>query len=628
MYDQTKVETYNPTDAERKFTVDIWSEFQQCYVLKNKSLDILGGRTLQAFWNQSNEDYAVITQPSDPNDPVQQYSSSISRDKADVFIANLTNQLMIPSCTAQNAAQEVDRVMSKVSKSTLFWMHQNDGFPSESGNLKNTRYIHKGVVEGTMHVQDNVNEDGLDSEMVPNEEIYIPNYWQPDIQKQSIVFRAKLNTTYDEAEQIFGDRPNWKYVQPNCYEYFSIERPEFKQFWDGILQEDALQILYIWKRMTRKELEEQKAKGRIPKKAKQFRWFNVLIGGVPMFPVDTVSQYRDGFCPINKGVFCRFAKSEFYWGNSLPNKIHEDKKWKDAWKTLMRYKAKLNLLKPMISKNGQFIDEEIILPAKITPMPEGTELEVIDGVSDPISDADVKMMQLADNEIDRGTQAPQTQIDPDQTARASVITESNAQLLLDSFAREVAFFMCARSYPLVLRAFQFFPRRKIKKIAIPEQSLDGGRIGTLEVIFEKLPKMTEEEELERSFEIRKEERKSIKDKNPKERVYVDVNYLDEINLYIQPDVAKSAFNKSELMKGQFNKNAEIYFNNPDLFNRRKVARKFVQVNEDDEDILNEEGDMPMMPQQQQQMAMQGAMEGAGSQLDRGQVQQMGNLPRL
>lgn len=628
MYKKEDIAQYLPDEQTNKFILENWDLFKKCYDVKNGPLDILGGRNLQTFWNESNADYAVITEPSDPNDPVQQYSSSISRDKADVFIANLTNQLMVPSCIAQNSAQEIDRIVSKVAKGMLFFMHMNDGYPSESGNLKNTRLVHKMVVEGTVHVQDNVNKDGLDSEMVPNEELFIPNFWQPDIQKQSVVFRAKLNVTYEDLEAIFGDRPNWKYVDKCFSEAFYTLRPEFKNQWQGILNYESMQALYVWKKMTKKELKEQKAKGRVSPKARQHRWFNVLINNIPMFDLDTISQYRDGFCPINKGVFARFAKSEFYWGNSLPNKIHEDKKWKDAWKTLLRYKAKLNLGKPMISKNGQFIDEEIILPFKITPVPDGTELEVIEGVADPISTADVQMMKLGDEEIDRGSRAPQTEIDPDQTARASVITESNAQLLLDTFAREVAFLQCARSYALVMRGFQFFPRRDIKKICIPEQSLPDGRVGVLEVIFDSQPdtEMTEEELLDKSLEIRKEERASVDSKNPKEKVYVGIQYLDEIDMYIQPDVAKSVFNKSEVMKAQFNRNAATYLGNPDIFNRRKVARRLVQVNEDDEDLLNEEGQMPVTPQQQ--MAMAGA---GGQQADRGEMsplKPLGKLPNI
>ena len=105
MYDKAKVQIFMPDDAVRDFTLATWDLFKKCYDVKNGPLDILAGRNLQTFWNKGNADYAVITEPSDPNDPVQQYSSSISRDKADVFIANLTNQLMVPSCIAQNSSQ-------------------------------------------------------------------------------------------------------------------------------------------------------------------------------------------------------------------------------------------------------------------------------------------------------------------------------------------------------------------------------------------------------------------------------------------------------------------------------------------------------------------------------------------
>lgn len=604
MYREEEKEQFMPTEKEREIVENSWIEFQELYQLKNEPLDILSGRTLQTFWDQSNQDYVVITEPHEENDPVVPYSSSISRDKADEFIGQLVAQLIYPSVTAQNTEQEEDRIMGKVSRALVEFLHDNDGFPSESGHQKMTRYVHKAVVEGTCHVMDTLSTEGLESELVPNEEVFIPNFWQTDIQKQGVVYRAKLNVTYDEVESVFGDFDNWKYVKPMRYDSFFVEHPEFKQFWEGILDEEYMQVLYKWQPLSKKELKEFKKKGKVKSWAKQARFFQVIINNVPMYPKDNILAYNDGYCPINKLIFAKHSKPEFYWGNSLPNKIREDKAWIDAWKTLIRYKAKLNLLKPMISRNGNFIDEEIIMPAKITPLPDDVELKVIDGVAEPLNQSDITVMQMAEGEIERGAKAPQTNIDPNATARAAVIQESNAKILLNSIALELIFFLSARTYPIIMRAFQFLPRNQIKKIAIPEQTLADGRVGTLEVIFENIPEMSVEEFLQKSIDIRSEEKAATKAGQPKNKVYVNPKYARELNYYVKFEAGISAFGKDELKVQKFNVNYDRYMARPDLYNPKKVARQFVQLNKDNEDLLTDEQIPTQPPLEQGQLKPQ------------------------
>ena len=94
-------ETFPYTPDERDFVSKWWNEFMLLWQVKNAPQDILGGRTLQKFWDDSVLDYAVLTgEAQDPNDPVQQYVSPVSRDKADVFIGNMTSQLLYPSVKA------------------------------------------------------------------------------------------------------------------------------------------------------------------------------------------------------------------------------------------------------------------------------------------------------------------------------------------------------------------------------------------------------------------------------------------------------------------------------------------------------------------------------------------------
>lgn len=590
--EKMQYQAYDYTPEERQFVSDWWQEFLLLHQAKTQPVDILGGRTLQAFWDDSVRDYAVITESiEDPNDPVQQYVSSVSRDKADVFIGNLVGQLQYPSVKAFNAEKESDKLLGRVGKTLLYWAHMNDGYPAENGTQKSARGIHKMVVEGTVHILDEVDKEcGLTSSLVPNEEIFIPNFWEHNIQNQSHLVRAQLNVTWENAERAFGHLPNWKYVRPQFSDWAFIQRPEFKQIFQGIVWHRRVQVMHVWKDMTNEQLAKEKSAGRIPSWAKRGKYYNVLINDIPMYPVDNISPYKDGMYPINKGIFCFMAKPEYYWGNSLPNKIRQDKKWLDAWKTLLRFKGKLNALPPMVSLNGNYVDEEILLPAKITPINDELDLKRIDGVADPVNQSEVMLLNMAEQEIDRGSVIPmmsgQTQ-SKRMTKGEVLVADANAKKLLDSFSLQVGWLMQARSFPILLRLFQFLPRGDYKKLCVPDQTLWDGTRGNVEILFKKIPAMFEEERELKSQEMLQGEIKSRQEKNPSEKVIIDPEYARNANYYLVSDTADATEDKGAMKKMEFAQNLQLYLSRPDLWNAKEVARRFVRLNDDPDELLAE-----------------------------------------
>jgi len=606
---EKSVKSYDWSQKEREFVTDIWSKFSSMHTLRNEPIDLLGERTLQEFWDDSVRDYAVLSKElQDENDPVVEYQSTVSRDKADVFIASLNSQLLFPDVVAQNMDQEIDHVVSRVSSGVLEWAHKNDGWPSESGQQKNARYIHKGVVEGTTLVLDVVTKDGLESELIPNEEIYIKNYWQPDIQKHSLIIRAKQNITYDEAELLFGDNKNWEYVNKGAWaQGWYTEVPELKDGFEGLEFDESCQILYVWKRANNKELEMLKEKGKIKKSAKRACFYNVIVNDILMFQVDNLLPYKHGFFPISKFKFQEFAKPEFFYGNSAPNKVREDKKWLDSWKTLLRYKGKLGVLKPQLIYGGT-IDEEIILPSKITAMEQGVEIKPIEGVSDGISNADISLMQMAEGEIDRGSVSPQTAGQMGarkETARATVIMASNAEKLLDTISQQLAYFQASRSFPILLSLFQFLRKREIAKIAIPDQTLKDGLRGNLELVFQSTKNLTEIQQLQDSMEIKAKEFTSRNEGKPKDIVKVDGSYLDELQYYVTADASNILQTKSVQKQQVFNEQYVNMAQDPN-FDPMEVRREFIRVNQLSPRLLAKPqsqtqpstGSMPTVPQEE------------------------------
>ncbi len=595
-------EAYIPTHDEAKFITQAYRDYLYCRNIKNTEQEILGGVTLLDFWNQCSRDYDVIVDTQDENDPVTPYSSPISRDKSNAFISNLTLQLLYPSVIAQNPQQEIDRTISKISRSLLEWAHNNDGRPSMSGQQKSVMYTHEQVIKGTVHVMDNFIDGRLESQFVPNEEIFIPNFFQPDIQKQPYLFRAQTNIVYEEAERLFGHLPRFKYVIPGLIGQWVVDAgSDFAEEFQSLIILDRVHIIHMWRDIPKRFFKFYN----VPKNRKTAKLYNVMINGVLMFKQNNLMPYEDGLYPISKGIFEHFSDTRYYWGNSMPGKAKHDKKWLDGWKTLIRHKAKLAAIPPYLTLNGKFLDADIFIPGGTEQAPSGftdKDIMTFPDLIKGVTGSDVAIYEKALEEINLGNLSPQAagaKPEKEQTATLTNIMEENAQKILGSFGQQVAFLVEARTYPILRKIFQFVPRQRMAKIVVADQNLGDGKVGSMEVTFKKLPEVTQEELLSNSFDIRRQELEAERAKQPKKIVYVDPSYLRELDLYIvavadpMPKKTTSYRIADAMRKFQF------YKGFPDEFNAVPAAREAVRALGDDEnEIINSQPVVNPAPGQQ------------------------------
>lgn len=595
-----QIPTYIPNEEQRDFILKTYNDFLDDKEIKDQSWDVLNGRSLKTFWADSDYDYNVLVDDDETN-PVAQYSSSISRDKANTFISSLSLQLLYPGITAQNDQQEIDNIMSRVSRSVLEWQFENDGRPSESGLLKNLRYTHKQVVSGTVHIQDDFTQDGkLISSLVPNEEIYIPNFFQPDIQQQSHLIRLSENKDYKEVEAEFGEFDNWKYVSPGMDGWIQ-DNDEFNQKYKGIVEDNKVTVVRIWRPVPKKEIEKLKTNGRLPKKCSKAKYYNVVINGIVMFDLDNLMPYHDGNYPINKGIFESFSPCTFYWGNSMPNKARQDKKWLDGWKTLIRYKAKLAALPPQLNFSGSHIDEDIVIPAKTTDMPKGMlpeQMVTIPGISNGITNGDIAIMKDATEDIERATASPQTsgqQGSKQQTARETMIIEANAQKAMMGFAQQIAFLQEARVYPIIKRSYQLIPRSDLEKIAIPNQVFGDGKSGIMEVIFGDMQgkEDTKENKLKDSYKVYDKELRMEEEDGIARQIYVlDSEYVYNLDFYCKALAESLPRMTSAMRESKAALKYETYAQNP-YIDQIANTRNLIRANGDNEDELIKKDNMPV-----------------------------------
>ena len=605
MTKEKQVLAYIPNADKREFILEVYNDFLDDKKIKDQPYGILNDRTLKDFWSDSNYDYNVLVEDDETN-PVTQYSSSISRDKANTFISSLSLQLLYPGVVAQNTEQEIDNIMSKVSRSVLEWQFENDGKPAESGLVKNSRNTHKQVVEGTVHIQDDFTKDGrLISSGVPNEEIYVPNFHQPNIQLQAHLMRLSENKPYKEVEAEFGEYPEFKYVSKGMNGWIQ-DNDTYKDKYKGIVQDDKVTVVRIWKPVSKKDLKRLKADGRLAEEIQKAKFYNVIINGVVIFDIDNLMPYHDGNYSINKGIFESFGPSEFYWGNSMPNKARQDKKWLDGWKTLIRYKAKLGAFSPLLNYSGQHIDEDVVVPAKITDLPRGIapeQITEIPGISNGITNGDIAILKDATDDIDRATASPQTsginRPGGQQTARETMIIEANAQKIMMGFAQQIAFLQEARVYSILKRSYQLIPRSSLEKIAIPNQVFGDGKSGIMEVIFKDMKgrKDTDEAKLNDSFKVYEKEIRMEDDDGIARNIFVlDPEYVYNLEFYVKALADSLPRMTSALKESKATLKYETY--KQDLYidpiaNIRNLIRAF---GDNEDELIRKGGPLPQPDQ--------------------------------
>ena len=604
------------------YVAGCYNEFLKLYTTWNMRLPILGGRTPLEFWNDSTRDYAVLAAEfDDSNDPVEQYQSTISRDQTNTIYANHMAKMYRPSCLAQNAEQSIDRTMAKVGDAALEWAFKQDGWPSENGQLKTARVIHKACVQGTAYTLDVVTADGLDSQLMPNEEIFYPNLWQPNLQLQGEVFRVRLNMDVAEAEEEFGHLERWDQVntQGGWSAAFIVQYPELKGIFDGIVQEDKVSAMYIYRRCTVKQLKALKAAGKVSKHAKRAWYYNVVLNDVAMFDEDNLCPYKSGILPISKLIFEPMAETEFALGNSVPNKCREDKRWKDAWKTNIRWRGKLGGMPPTLVIGGHLNGEEVMIPSAFTSVPQGVEVQAVPGWQ-PVGEVDLELMKMTDEEIQRSTIEPTPA--GDATARTAMIQQANSQVALEPFSLQLSSWVAGRSFGVLMALFQFMPKSKLAKLVVPDQTLDDGLTGTFEVIFQapseamrteldngKVQQELEaikgmgvdvkEEDLRRlmlSYKLKQQQDHSRNRGEPLDTVYVDPAYVDELKFYIFSDAADAMQDKDALAQARFSQDMPLMLGDQTgSIVPKEVWREFVRMRGYNERILQTSNPAPQAP---------------------------------
>lgn len=203
------------------------------------------------------------------------------------------------------------------------------GFDAETGEVKYKE-------------QNRVIFDDCFQKVVPLEDFYIGNPYEPMLQKQPYIIWKRI-TTYNEAFDEFSHYKNWQYVKPGAYALTQEPTTFYRNKLYTELASNQVEILRYYCRKDNQHI--------------------ITINGVVMYngPI----PFKDGKYPFAKYIFEPY-EVPFFWGAGAPQKIMGEQDVQNTLINMMLDKTYGSLLPYGLSSDlDDLIEDDTLAPNKI-----------------------------------------------------------------------------------------------------------------------------------------------------------------------------------------------------------------------------------------------------------------------
>lgn len=522
------------------------------------------------------------------------YKSALTRNKCLGVIAHVVSMMVSPNIQAQNQNQDEDKALGQFLKDTVEWTQEKEDF-----SYKLFWAIVTAVAEGTVILRDNYGEmskvvkeitevdengkakwkspktvreyKGAYTEIIPNDELLIPDPFCNEIKEQDWLIRRK-RMTYAQAKTRFGHYDNFSQVVAGSVEGWNYT-DDYIQSYESVqtLSDNMVEVIEHWDKSTDS--------------------YDIVCQGAALTPEGNPNPRPDKQYPFSKSGYEPIDYG-FFWYAGLPAKLADEQDVYDAVIRMFIDRQHLNLIKPYLTSNPALVNEDIIVPG----------LGTYTGMGQKPSDT-VTALSVADGGVDAGTMnllstmqsnMNTSSLDPMQTGNApeggtptatqAIQMAKNAQIMLGLFGWMIGYLI--RQWTVLRTStilWQMENDVDFSKITMSDKVLASGKLGKRVYMFEKyLTKRSQDEKMQISTMMRDLE----KDSNGKmELVAIDPTSLSDISYYVKIDAQPKPKQTDALMQSLAMEKFNVYATRPDVFNLNAAAVALAQAWGDDPDEM-------------------------------------------
>lgn len=369
------ISNYQPTGVEKDRLSMIRADFTLGFTLQQRPR--LEFNDLSIIERMATDQMAwAVYQPNDGDalegDQINNWRSNavrpIVRNKVFSIAAHVTARTLFPKIMAFDKDSMEQEQAAQVMSDLMEWSTTNTNSSFADVSLRavisalvnpisivQTQYceVYRIVKreknsDGTWKTEQMLDEDfsGFIDESVPADQVYVGDFYQPDIQKQGWVIRRRIRP-FTLLKTLYGHFDNFEYVTPGIQVIFNDANDQFYNAYDPEMSgEEGEEILY-WN--------------------KSLDLLLISVNGVMLTDADNPNPREDKLYPFATFGY-EYLRSNgdcFYW-KSLAFKTMPDDKIVNTLYPMIIDGTYLAIMPPMINIGGEIIESDVIVPGGVT----------------------------------------------------------------------------------------------------------------------------------------------------------------------------------------------------------------------------------------------------------------------
>lgn len=363
----------------------------------------------------------------------------VVRNKCMSIAAHATARLLFPKIFAYNNNSDEQQEAAKIMEDLMEWSGEISNYPytalsrvitamASPASIGYTEYgdvtrLVKVKKEGDKWIEKRMRDAAYPCFMdvvVPVNQFYIENMFEPDLQKQGWVIWRRVFSFSQAQTKYNGVYENFKFVRPGVQTLYDDANRTFYYVYDPNMRSEDVEEIIYWNKTLDVKL--------------------ILVNGVLLTPHDNPNPRQDKLYPFDKFGY-ELINDHFFYYKSLAFKLQQDAEIVNTLYQMVIDGTYLAIFKPMVNVGGEIIASDVIVPGAVTTLSSpDADLRAINVGSDLRSG--LETLSVVENSINESSQEPlQSGIDQSgsgTTAYEISRLENNANTVLGLFIQMIA----------------------------------------------------------------------------------------------------------------------------------------------------------------------------------------------